>query len=467
MKKITTEYTEFSNNYLPFLLLPPCPPWFYIPRQNYQMCYTVRVDNQEKAAAYHAVALCAVGAEKAVSNEIKKLGLTVVESGFGRVRFRADTAGLYRSLMGLRAADRVLLETAVFPAADFDALFEGARNVPWERLVPAHMGLKVAKVRSNRSRLKAETSIQSIVHKAAADRLCKAYALTRLSDEGTIAEVRVYVEKDTVSLLLDLSGEPLFKRGYRTEGGAAPLRETTAAAMLLLSGWKRKYPLYDPFCGCGTILTEALMYAWDMAPGLGRRFALNDLLIADNAIEEAVRAELRGSVNFERTIRIAGSDSDARAVSLATANIERLRKIHPGITTTPVELKVLPMQEATSRQVTAPVRASLKPDQHAVAQVESSVYHKKRSCFSKSGGRPSDLGFIVTNPPYGKRLGDPADSEKLYGEMAALRRHFPQWKLAVITDHPGFESFFGKKADSCREIQGGPIPACFFQYERL
>ena len=396
------------------------------------MCYNVKMEKAEKTAAYNAVALCAVGAEKAVSNEIKKLGLTVAESGFGRVRFRADTAGLYRSLMGLRAADRVLLETAVFPAADFDALFKGAQSVPWEQLVPAHMGLKVAKVRSNRSRLKAETSIQSIVHKAAADRLCAAHGLARLPEEGTIAEVRVYVEKDAVSLLLDLSGEPLFKRGYRTEGGTAPLRETTAAAMLLLSGWKRKYPLYDPFCGCGTILTEALMYAWDMAPGLGRRFALNDLLIADNAVEETVRAELRGNVNFERTIRIAGSDSDSRAVSLATANIERLKEIHPaapGMKTTAVELKTLPMQEA----------------------------HPPLT----------DTGFIVTNPPYGKRLGAPADSEKLYGEMAALRQHFPQWKLAVITDHPGFESFFGKKADSCREIQGGPIPACFFQYERL
>jgi putative N6-adenine-specific DNA methylase len=410
------------------------------------MCYTVKVSNQEKPTTYNAVALCAVGAEKAVSNEIKKLGLTVVESGFGRVHFRADTAGLYRSLMGLRAADRVLLETAVFPAADFDALFKGARNVPWEKLVPAHMGIKVAKVRSNRSRLKAETSIQSVVHKAAADRLCAAYGLTRLPDSAQTAEVRVYVEKDAVSLLLDLSGEPLFKRGYRKEGGAAPLRETTAAAMLLLSGWKRKYPLYDPFCGCGTILTEALMYAWDMAPGLGRRFALNDLLIADNAIEEAVRTELQNNVNFEHTIRIAGSDSDERAVSLATANIERLKEIHPaapGMKTAPVALKTLPMQEA---------QPSFPTPQCGIAAPPLPTPH---------------IGFIVTNPPYGKRLGAPADSEKLYGEMAALRQHFPQWKLAVITDHPGFESFFGKKADSCREIQGGPIPACFFQYERL
>ena len=443
-KRLTQRHREYEGHKgmqkfnipipsVPFV--PPCEVFFLrnLPRQNYKMCYTVKVEKPEKAATYSVAALCAVGAEKAVSNEIKKMGLSVADSGFGRVRFRADIAGLYHALMGLRAADRVLLEAAVFPAADFDALFEGARNVPWENLVPAHMGFKVDKVRSNRSRLKAETSIQSVVHKAAADRLCTAYGLTRLPEEGRatgapVAEVRVYVEKDMVSLLLDLSGEPLYKRGYRKEGGIAPLRETTAAAMLLLSGWKRKYPLYDPFCGSGTILIEALMYAGDMAPGLGRRFALSDLLIADNAVEETVRNELRDRINFERTIRIAGSDEDAKSVSIASSNIERLKKIHPDIQTTPVELKTLPMKEAQSS---------------------------------------SPSGFIVTNPPYGKRLGDPSASERLYGDMAALGRHFPQWKLAVITDHPGFESFFGRKANSCREIKGGPIPACFFQYEGL
>jgi len=400
-----------------------------------------------EGAAYNAVALCAVGAEKAVSNEIKKLGLGVSDSGFGRVRFRSDTAGLYRSLMGLRAADRVLLETAVFPAADFDALFEGTEAVSWESLIPPQMGLKVAKVRSNRSRLKAETSIQAVVHKAAAQRLCKARGLTRLPETGdSTAEIRVYVEKDMVSLLLDLSGEPLFKRGYRKEGGIAPLRETTAAAMLLLSGWKRKYPLYDPFCGSGTILTEAFMYAWDMAPGLGRNFALNNLLIADNNIEKAVRDELRGKVNFERTIRIAGSDEDASAAALAAANLKRARDL-PGAGQGQREepypvVRTLPMRGA-------------QPPFAAVTEEEPA-------------DKPAEPGgFIVTNPPYGKRLGDQAASERLYAEMAALGRHFPQWKLALITDHPGFESFFGRKADSCREMQGGPISAYFFQYEKL
>jgi putative N6-adenine-specific DNA methylase len=232
-----------------------------------------------------------------------------------------------------------------------------------------------------------------------------------------------------------LSGEPLFKRGYRKEGGIAPLRETSAAAMLLLSGWKRKYPLYDPFCGSGTIVAEALMYAWDMAPGIGRDFAISGLLIADKEIEEKVRAEFRGKINFDRVIRIAGSDEDAAAVKLAEANIGRVLALIQRENTQEAELPkvcTLPMKEA--RPPTA---------------------------------WGEEKGFIVTNPPYGKRLGDQAASERIYKEMAALGRHFPQWKLAVITDHQGFESFFGRKAHSCREMKSGPIPAFFYQYEQL
>ncbi|MCL2411838.1 MAG: class I SAM-dependent RNA methyltransferase [Treponema sp.] len=410
----------------------------------------------------NAVALCAVGAEKVVSNELKKLNgktsnIKVEESLYGRVRFKTNTAGLYHALIGLRAADRVLLEIAQFKATDFDALFEGTAGAAWEQFVPKGMGLKVAKVRSNRSQLKAETSIQAIVHKAAAQRLCGKYKMNRLPELAMIsrqeqlqginppkiAEVRVYVEKDIVSLLLDLSGEPLFKRGYRSEGGAAPLRETTAASILLLSGWKRKFPLYDPFCGSGTILIEAAMYAWDIAPGLGRHFALEDMLIADKKIEQAVREEYRTKIDFNRTnsdrlVRIAGSDEDLRSVSIAKSNIARLCDIAEGRTpqrgirsanadgTMGIDLKTLPMSKAFS------------PFQ--------------------------DGGFLITNPPYGKRLGDPVLAEQVYQEMAGLKERFPEWKIAVISDHSGFESFFGEKADSCREISNGAVPSYFYQY---
>ena len=398
------------------------------------MCYTSIVESRKHGPAFgHAVALCAVGAEKAVSNELKKLEIAVTETGFGRVRFGADTAGLYRALIGLRAADRVLLEVGLFPAVDFDALFGGVRAIPWERLVPASLGIKVVKVRSNRSRLHAETSIQSMAHKAMAQRLCKAYSLARLPETDSGAEVRIYVEKDTVSLLLDLSGDPLFKRGYREKGGIAPLRETTAAALLLLSGWKRKYPLYDPFCGSGTILAEAMMYAWDMAPGLNRDFAINRLLIADSAVEEKVRGDFRARINPDRLVRIAGSDEDSESAKLAVSNLGHVAR---GVDAAPPEVRTVSMEMA-------------------------------QSPFVADGEQSDPAGFIVTNPPYGKRLGDRAAAQKVYAEMAGLAGRFPGWKLAVVCDHPGFESFFGSKADSCREISNGPDPLYFFQYGRL
>ncbi|MDR0877689.1 MAG: class I SAM-dependent RNA methyltransferase [Treponema sp.] len=391
-----------------------------------------------------AIALCAAGAEKVLGNELRKLGLSIADSGFGRVRFKADLPGLYRALMALRTADRVLLEMAFFRAEDFDALFEGVKTVSWENFIPAGMGLTVAKVRSNRSRLTAATSIQAITHKAAAERLCRAQHIERLPERGPQAELRVYLEKDMASVLLDLSGEPLFKRGYRSESGIAPLRETTAAAILLLSSWRRKFPLYDPFCGSGTILIEAAMYAWDMAPGLGRRFALEDLLIADKEIGRAVRKELLAKVDFGRTIRIAGSDADGRSVSIAKSNAERAYDIAKG--------------QTPQRGVRQTVRLPYMPDIRMLPMQKAA---------SDAAWADTAAGFIVTNPPYGKRLGDPAESEKIYGEMGALARNFPGWKLAVITDHPGFESFFGKKADSCREITNGAIPSYFFQYEGL
>lgn len=399
---------------------------------------------------FTAVALCAVGAEKVVSNELRKLNLKVDDSLFGRVRFKADISGLYQALIGLRAADRVLLETASFRADDFDALFEGTAKAEWERFVPKGMGLKIVKVRTNRSLLKAETSIQAVVHKAAAQRLCGKYKINRLPElpagrsysveDYKIAEVRVYIEKDIVSLLLDLSGAPLFKRGYRSEGGAAPLRETTAASILLLSGWKRKFPLYDPFCGSGTILIEALMYAWDMAPGLGRRFAVEDLLVADGRIERAVREECMSKINFNNIVRIAGSDEDSRSVSIAASNTARLRDIAEG------------------REPQRGIRSG-RDGKSADIELKVSSFTATRSPFAGSG-------FIITNPPYGKRLGDQAQAENIYKEMAEfLTSGFEKWKLAVITDHSGFESFFGKKADSCREISNGAIPSYFYQYE--
>jgi putative N6-adenine-specific DNA methylase len=411
---------------------------------------------------YTAAALCAVGAERVVSNELKKLKLKVLDSGFGRVRFQADIPALYLALMGLRAADRVLLEAARFRAADFDALFEGVKAVPWEGYIPKGMGLTVAKVRSRGSRLQAVTSIQAMAHKAAADRLCGAFKLRRLPEGGKTAELRVYMERDEASVLLDLSGDPLFKRGYRKEGGAAPLRETTAAALLLLANWRRKFPLYDPFCGAGTIAIEAAMYAWDMAPGLGRRFAIAGLALGDGAIEQSVRKELLQRVDFSRTIRINGSDADSGMVSMAKANVRRACDLARGggggaEERTGIRLPALP----GFRTLAAKDASSPCPEEYVEDKPEVSPSVAAPSMVAQTPG------FIITNPPYGKRLGDPGSAERTYQEMAGLVRGFPGWKLGVISDHPGFESCFGRKADSVREITNGAIPSYFYEYERL
>jgi len=387
-----------------------------------------------------AVALCAVGAEKIVSNELRKLKLSVSESGFGRIRFKADLDGLYRCLIGLRAADRVLLEIAWFKAADFDALFEGVRRQTLEEYIPPGMGLRVAKVRTNRSVLGAETSVQAVVHKAAADRICAKRGINRLPENGEEAELRVYIEKDLASILLDLSGEPLFKRGYRIKGGTAPLRETTAAAIILHSGWRRKFPLYDPFCGSGTIAIEAALYAWDIAPGLGRAFAkgfaLDRLLLGDSKTSQRIRQEYLEKVDFSRLVRIGASDADVASAAAAKINMESAIALSgkQGPQNPPLFM-VLPMEKAEI------------PDTMANEQDEP--------------------GFIITNPPYGRRLSDTETAEKTYSEMRTLSSRFPGWKLAVITDHSGFESFFGKKADSCREITNGAIRSYLYQYDVL
>ncbi|MDR2632369.1 MAG: class I SAM-dependent RNA methyltransferase [Treponema sp.] len=387
-----------------------------------------------------ALGLCAVGAEKILSQELKKLGLSVLSAAFGKVRFTADLRGLYLALMSLRTADRLLLEAASFPARDFDALFEGSRAVPWEDFFPTGMGLRVAKVRVHRSQLHALASIQAVVHKAAAERLCQHRGLGRLPEAGKQGELRVYIEKDQVSLLLDLCGEPLFKRGYRTEGGIAPLRETTAAAILLLAQWRRKFPLYDPFCGSGTIAIEAALYAWDMAPGLARDFALSDLALGNRDLEQSVRKELLCRVDFSRIIRIHGSDEDPRAVSIAQSNAVRAYALAQG-------------QGSVARGIQPGLSLPWLPD-FKVCPLEQLTAHYRTA--------ESPSAFIITNPPYGKRLGDRESAEAIYRHLDLLSRRFPGWKLGVITDHPGFESFFGKKADLCKELTNGAMPSYFF-----
>jgi putative N6-adenine-specific DNA methylase len=359
--------------------------------------------------------------------------------------------------MGLRTADRVLWEAARFPAADFDALFEGIRAAPWERFIPRGMGLRVDKVRSNRSQLRGITSIQGVAHKAAAERLCGKYRVSRLPEQGAAAELRVYLEKDEAQVLLDLSGEPLFKRGYRTEGGIAPLRETTAASLLFLSNWRRKFPLCDPLCGSGTIAIEAALYAWDAAPGTGRNFALEGMLAADRQIEREVREEFLSKTDFTRTIRIFGSDADPKAIAGARANLMRAYRLARGEGPRAGAGEAGAGGAGTGRAGDGRAGDGGKP---GLPVFEAVKMGDLKAPFDEEG-------FIITNPPYGVRLGEPGEAEAVYRDMAVLCGIFPGWKLACITDHAGFESLFGRKAASCKELTNGAIRSYFYQYETL
>lgn len=389
-----------------------------------------------------AVALCAPGVEKTLCNELRKLSeasgtaLRIEAARAGRVLFVTGTRGLYLALMGLRCADRVLAVCGRFPARDFDELFLGVRAAPLEEFIPRDMPLVIEKARSNRSALAAETSIQAVTHKAVAERLCAAHGLTRLPEpaaQNETAAFRVYIENDETLLLLDLCGEPLFKRGYRSEGGAAPLRETLAAFFLLSSLWKRKHPLYDPFCGSGTILIEAALYAWNIAPGINRKFAMQNLLCADAKIESEARSFFAAQADISRLVQISGSDKDAGLIEVAKRNAARAlgeaaKKIH-----------------------------------FAAIPAEASMFWAGGAGGAAGGG--TQAGYIITNPPYGLRLGDEAESEKHIASLAALRRRCAGWKLAAISDNEGFESFFGLKASRCREVQCGAIKRYVFEYE--
>ena len=193
--------------------------------------------------SFEGMALCALGLEKVLNNELGKIGLEVAGRAPGRVFFRADLKGLFRANLELRTAERILLVAARYAAPDFDALFEGARRPVWERFFHREDRLVIERVRSRESRLEAQTSIQSVVHKAIYERLGKFYKIGRLPETGRTRSLRVYLERDECVIGLDLSGEALHKRGWRKAAGEAPLKETVAAGVLLLAGWNRRLPL--------------------------------------------------------------------------------------------------------------------------------------------------------------------------------------------------------------------------------
>ena len=380
------------------------------------------------------VALCAIGAEKILGNEIKHLGYKLTSNSPGRVSFLGDDDALFKTNLCLRTADRVYLQMAQYNATDFDQLYQGAYQVEWQDFFKKDSKIVVDKIRIYKSKLNSEHSIQGIVHKAIYSKLGDKWKMSSLPETGKQTDIRVYIDQDTVNILLDLSGLPLHKRGYRTDGGIAPLRETTAAILLQEMLWRRKTPLHDPFCGSGTIAIEATLYAFNVAPGFGRQFGIENLPIFNADRAKQIIQEEAAKIRPDVEVRITGSDIDPKAVARAKQNAEH-----------------------------ACVMAG-----RALHLIGKSS-HIQRPDFIQADfsslQAPYPEGLLLCNPPYGERLGTEEEAQELYSQMSNLKYDFPNWDIGVITSAPNFESSFKHQTSSVKTIKAGNLDTKFYIYK--
>lgn len=381
------------------------------------------------------VALCAVGAEKILGNELKKLGLKLEGNAPGQVTFAGDDDTIYKANLHLRTADRIYLQMAEYEAENFDDFFDGVYQIAWEKIFQKNARIVVDKVRSHDSRLDSEHTVQSMAHKAIYTRLGDAWHIRNLPETGSECAVRIYIEKNLVRILLDTSGDALHKRGYRTSGGAAPLRETTAAVLLQEMLWRRKTPLVDPFCGSGTIAIEALLFAHDIAPGIDRRFAFENFTIYNESRDIEIRKQAAEKIRTDVEVRITGSDKDEKAILMAQKNMERACALAERA------LQFIGRDEKIPRQ-------------------------EFRACDFAELHAEYEHGLVLTNPPYGERLGDAAEAEALYKRMSVLWDNFPAWEFGIITSNKKFQEYFGHYAPLLKNLKSGNLDTKVYIYRR-
>ena len=363
---------------------------------------------------------CLMGLEKLVADELARLNLSDIRAENARVLCTGTMADIPRLNIQLRCGARVLMELGRFPAETFDQLFEGTRALPWEAFIPADGAFPV-KGYSINSKLHSVPACQAIVNKAVASRLGDAWGLSSLPETGSRYQVRFAVMKDEAALYLDTSGEGLFKRGYRAVGVEAPLRETLAAALVLLSRYRGRDPFCDPFCGSGTIAIEAALIAKNRAPGLNRTFAAQKWACIGSglwldAVDEALDQEFRG-----RTYEIWGGDIDPKAVEIARGNAVK-------------------------------------------AEVEDTVSFEVADAARFHWG--GEYGRVVTNPPYGERLLEKQEAGALYAAFGKAMSKLPDsWRLYVLSSHTEFERAFGRPADKRRKLYNGMLKCDLFIYD--
>lgn len=382
------------------------------------------------------VALCAVGAEKILGNELKHLGYKLNGNAPGRVTFFGDDDSLFRTNLCLRTADRVFLQMAKYKAEDFDQLFDGVYAVQWQDFFKKDSKVVVDKVRCYKSKLNSEHAIQGIVQKAIYKKLCDRWHMSSMPETGFESNVRVYIDNNEALILLDLSGLPLHKRGYRADGGIAPIRETVACVLLQEMLWRRKTPLHDPFCGSGTFAIEATLYAYNVAPGFGRRFALENLPIFNQQRAVEIKKQEASLIRTDVEVRITGSDIDPAAVSRSRQNAEYAC--------------------VTAGRALNLIDSSVKVHRPDFIQADFAELEA-----------PYENGLLICNPPYGERIGDEQQAEELYRKMQCIPENFPDWQMGLITSHKGFQENFGRYANLLKDIKAGNLNTTFYIYNQL
>ena len=369
---------------------------------------------------FELIVPCHFGLEAVMKKEILDLGYEVSQVEDGRVTFIGDAEAICRANIFLRTTERVLLKVGSFHAETFEDLFQGTRAIPWEEYLPKDAKFWVAKASSIKSKLFSPSDIQSSMKKARVERMKKAYGIEWFPENGASFPLRVFLHKDTVTVALDTTGESLHKRGYRTLTSKAPITETLAAALIMLTPWKSDRILVDPFCGSGTFPIEAAMIAANMAPGMNREFLSEDWkhLIPRKCWYDAMD-EANDLVDLSVQTDIQGYDIDGDIVRAARANAK-------------------------------------------AAGVDELIHFQQRSVSDLS--HPKKYGFLITNPPYGERIEDKKNLPELYKTIGERFAELDSWSAYIITAYEDTERYFGRKADKNRKIYNGMMKTYFYQF---
>lgn len=361
---------------------------------------------------------CLFGIEGLVANELRDMGCENVNADNGRVIFEGGIDILARANINSRYSERIGIVMGTFTAMTFDALFENVKALPWEQWIGKKDSFPV-KGWSLNSQLSSVPHCQSIIKKAVVERLKQKYKIEWFEETGPLHQIQFSILKDTVTVIIDTSGEGLHKRGYRANASVAPIKETLAAAMANLAHVRENSIVYDPLCGSGTILIEAALLALNIAPGIGRSFAAEKWSSIPASVWKKERERALDSISFENTFEGIGSDIDKTCVELSGENAKK-----------------------------AGVKSRLK-----LKQADISDFAPE-----------SPKGIVICNPPYGERLMEIADAEEIYKVMGRVFKGAKNFSYYIISPHEDFEAFFGKAADKRRKLYNGMIKCQFYMY---